>query len=579
MARLPRALCGLGLIAALGVLVVLAQPAPPPARANPVCDVGSSPAGAVTGGIGAITGGAIGGGNPVGDACNEVTDGAVGAVTSPVTGAIEGLGNSIFSQITTWASEGAAWLIGRVVEVVEETTTPRLTTKGFLAEYGEMAVIGALLAAAMLLLAVIEGVARSDMGMLVRVVLVNLPLAFIATSVAYVVVQLLLVGTDGLCHAIGQASQHRGEHFFKGAIEGLGSAGGSAGEAVGGAGPEGSAAGKAGGEVAVPLFVSFLAAVIGGFAAFFVWVELLMRDAAIYVVALFMPLALAGSIWPRWSGALRRTGELIAVVIGSKFVIVSIIALAAGLVAESSGRVEHILAAAALMLLACFSPFALFRLVPFAEGAMSAAYSRRHAGASTMGGARSVGNSAQMMRRTASASWGKGAAGASGRSGGGGASGGAGGGGQSGAKIAGKAGGGAGAKGGAQAGASAGAGVAGAGVAAAGSLPVAAARGARAGADRLGRSAEGQSGNAGTSRGAAGAAAKQPQARPSSERSSGSKEAPSSSGQRPNPTRPKTDPTASPSEAPGAPAPGSSERPARPAPEVPKDGSSRGEKR
>ena len=66
-----------------------------------------------------------------------------------------------------------------------------------------------------------------------------------------------------------------------------------------------------------------------------------MRDAAVYVVALFMPLALAASIWPRWSGSLRRTAELLAVVIGSKFVIVSIISLAAGLVAENDGRVEH----------------------------------------------------------------------------------------------------------------------------------------------------------------------------------------------------------------------------------------------
>ena len=93
------------------------------------------------------------------------------------------------------------------------------------------------------------------------------------------------------------------------------------------------------------------------FAAFCVWLELLMRDAAVYVVALFAPLALAASIWPRWSGALRRSGELLAVVIGSKFVIVSIIALAAGLVSERAGGVEHILAAAALMVLACFCAF------------------------------------------------------------------------------------------------------------------------------------------------------------------------------------------------------------------------------
>jgi len=156
-----------------------------------------------------------------------------------------------------------------------------------------------------------------------------------------------------------------------------------------------------------------LAAIIAAFAAFFVWIELLMRDAAVYVVALFMPMALAASIWPRWSGALRRTSELLFVVIASKFVIVSIISLAAGLAANNSGQVEHILAAAALMLLACFAPFVLFRLVPFAEGAVAGAYSRRTAGAGAMSAAQSV-SPAQIMRRTARSNWNEGGSGAGG---------------------------------------------------------------------------------------------------------------------------------------------------------------------
>jgi uncharacterized membrane protein len=502
-----RLLCVLGLSAVLAAMVVLAQPEPPRAQANVACDLGSGPAAAVTGGIGAITGGAIGGGNPVGDTCNEVTDGAVGALTSPIEGAIEGLGNSIFGQITDWASEGAAWLIGRVVELTEETTTPKLTTPGFLKTYGQMALIGGLLAAAMLLAAVLEGIAQGNMGMLVRVVGVNLPLAFIATSVAYAIVQMALIGTDGLCHAIGAASQESSQHFFHGAIAGLGKAGGSAGETVGATGSEGPSAGKAAGETAVPLFVSFLAAIVGGFAAFFVWIELLMRDAAVYVVALFMPLALAASIWPRWSGALRRTGELLAVVIGSKFVIVSIIALAAGLVSESSGRVEHVLAAAALMALACFSPFVLFRLVPIAEGAVGAAYGRRHAAASTMGGARNISSSAQSVQRAARSSWG----GGSGANGGGKGSGGAG----ARGAATGKAG--AGGAGAASAKGAVGAGAAGAaagGVALAGSLPVAAARGAQGAAGKLAQSGTAQA--AGASGGASAPA--QPQ-RPGSESS------------------------------------------------------------
>ncbi len=392
-----------GLVALLAALVLLAQPSPPKARANILCDVAGK-ADPVTGGVSAIVGGAIGGGNPVGDACGAVSDGAISAVTSPVTGALEGISNGIFDQITTWVSEGASWLIGQVASEIETTTTPKLTSEGFLAEYGQMSEIAAVLAAAMLLLAVLEAVAQGSWGVLGRATLVNLPLAFIATSVAFAVVQLLLVATDGMCHAIAVATQGHSEHFFKSAIGGLAKAGGSASSAASPADPASKAVGAAAGATAVPLFVTFLAAIIGAFAAFFVWIELIARDAAVYVVALFMPMALAASIWPRWSGALRRTGELVVVVIASKFVIVSIIALAAGLVAEENGGVEHLLAASALMLLACFAPFMLLRLVPFAEGAMAAAYGRRSASGAALSGLQ-LASEVQIIRNMARSNW------------------------------------------------------------------------------------------------------------------------------------------------------------------------------
>ncbi|HMB53495.1 MAG TPA: hypothetical protein VKU40_09280, partial [Thermoanaerobaculia bacterium] len=300
-----------------------------------------------------------------------------------------------------WVSEGASWLIGKVAKGIDRSTSPKLTAKGFVATYRQMAQIAVLLGAAMLLLAVLEGVAQGNATLLARVALINLPLAFIATSVAYAVVQLLLVATDGLCHAIANASDDNSRHFFQEAIAGLGDAGGDVGREVNG----GSAAGEAAGTVAVPLFVTFLAAIIGAVAAFLVWLELLMRDAAVYVVSLFMPMALAASIWPRWTGALRRTGELLVAVIGSKFVIVSIIALAAGLLADTEGRVEPILAAAALMLLACFAPFVLLKLVPFAEGAMSAAYARRGAGGGVVSGVQ-IASDVQILRNMARSNWG-----------------------------------------------------------------------------------------------------------------------------------------------------------------------------
>ncbi len=400
-----RLLVAAGLSVLLGGLIVLAQPAPQPARANLACDAVGAPIDVPDEIAGWLTGGVIGGGNPVGDACSEVTDGAVEAVTSPITGALKGIGNSIFSQVTTWVADGATWLIGKVVREIETTTTPELTSKGFLAEYAEMAVIASILAAAMLLLAILEAVAQSSWGVLGRAVFVSVPLAFLGTSVAFAVVQLLLVATDGMSHAIAVATQHHSEHFFKGAIKGLGDAGGAYGRTVNSGDPATEAVGGASGSVAVPLFVTFLAAIIGAFAAFFVWIELLMRDAAVYVVALFMPMALAASIWPRWSGALRKTGELLVVVIASKFVIVSIIALAAGLAGEEGADTEHILAASALMLLACFAPFVLFKLVPFAEGALGAAYGRRSAAGGSMAGLQMV-SEIQIIRNMARSNWG-----------------------------------------------------------------------------------------------------------------------------------------------------------------------------
>jgi hypothetical protein len=374
---------------------LLVRPGEQEAKANVPCDLGAAPIGTVTG--------AIGIGNPVGDACNAVTDGAVGAVTSPITGAIEGIGNSIFGGITEWVSGGAAWLIGQVARLSDETTTPDLTTEGFIAQYKKMESIALFMAVAMLFFAVLESLGQGS-GLL-RVVFLNLPLALIGSSVAFVVVQMLVAATDGVSHIVAASNETETKHFFHGAIQGLGGAGEKAGEVA--AGPAGGAAeatGKAAAKTAVPLFVTFLAAVIGAFAAFFVWIELLVRDAAVYVVALFAPMSLAASIWPRWSGAFRRSAEVLCVVIASKFVIVAIIGLAAGLAADSGGSVEHVLAAAALMLLACFSPFVLFKLVPFAEGAVAAAYGR-HSAAGTVTGGVQLAGSAAMLRNSAQSHW------------------------------------------------------------------------------------------------------------------------------------------------------------------------------
>lgn len=573
MASLRRAALLATVTALLAAGLTLGDPSPPAARANVVCDLG---AGAISPATGAITG-AIGIGNPVGDACNAITNpalGVAGKALDPLKSVASSIGNGVFDQITSWVTDGASWLVAEVVSLMDETTSPNLLSGGFVRQYRQMALIAVFLATLMLLFAVLEGVGRGDSAMLWRVFLVNLPLAAITTSVAYLVVQMLIATTDALSHQVAVSTAHNTRHFFAGAVHDLSQAGGTAGAAAGTAtgGPgAGTVVGGAGGAVAAPLFVTFITAAIAAFAAFFVWVELLMRDAAVYVVALFMPMALAASIWPRWTGALRRTAELLVVVIFSKFVIVAIISLAAGLLAENGGRVEHILAAGALMLLACFAPFVLFKLVPFAEGAISAAYARQSASGGAVH-ALGTASSAQLMRRTAFANWGGGPGAMTGRGShdggtGGGSSSGPAGNGPGGPRRSPSGAGGSGAGGGevtAATGASeatattpAAAGAAIPAVAASASL--AAAKGSRAAGQRLAGTATGQ-----TVAATDGAPASKREASPSR---AGDTQPPRPRQDASRPTGGATSPN--PSEAAGGKAPGGDTQPPRPAPEPP----------
>jgi hypothetical protein len=109
-------------------------------------------------------------------------------------------------------------------------------------------------------------------------------------------------------------------------------------------------------------------------AAFVLWIELLIRAAAVYVAVLFLPLALATLVWPAVSHWCRRLVETLAALILSKFVIVATLSLAAGAVSSgTAGGGAHgagfsaVLAGGALLVMATFVPFAILRLIPAVE--------------------------------------------------------------------------------------------------------------------------------------------------------------------------------------------------------------------
>jgi hypothetical protein len=116
-------------------------------------------------------------------------------------------------------------------------------------------------------------------------------------------------------------------------------------------------------------FLAFLIGLLIIGAAFALWIELLLREAAVYVVVLMLPVAFAALTWPARRVWAIRAVELLVALILSKFAIVAVLSLGGAAIGASIGHasVTGAMAGAVLIMLATFSPWALIRLVPLAE--------------------------------------------------------------------------------------------------------------------------------------------------------------------------------------------------------------------
>lgn len=368
-----------GLVALLVVVAVLAaglaQPAP--AQAAGVCD--------------ALHTGPIP--NPAQLACDVgssvVEKGPVGAVGDVLTAPVRAIGDEVMKGITTWVVNGASWLVGQAGKLIDATTTPRITSRWFTGQYQAMAALAVVFALPLLLLSVMQAVIRRDGQLLTHAVCVSLPLAFFMTAMAVTLTQLGLEITDQASAQIAGSVGGDAKQFFGDTTKALKDVSGS---------------------TAIPLFAAFLGALILAVGAFFVWIELLLRSAAIYVCLLFLPLTFVGLLWPQTASWARRLAWTLVALILSQFVIVAIMALAAAGLGQSRGdeAFQGVLAGAALMMLAAFSPIVLLRLVPLAEAAVDSGRHRAGVGAQTLGPMASPG---MVMRRMLDANWGGGAGG------------------------------------------------------------------------------------------------------------------------------------------------------------------------
>ena len=291
--------------------------------------------------VGAVK--AIASGKP-GKAVSVLVNGAKSNVLS-ASGAIG------IAAIVAWAVGGAHFVLSETAKLLGQTTSPELTASWFSSVYWRVAGVAALLTLPFLIAAAIQAVLRADGALLARAVFGYLPLSFLATGIAAPLAMILLEVTDWMGSWVAAAAGDDGSHFLVDAGVALGALGVAAGSP----------------------FVTFLIALLTTAGGLILWLELLIREAAVYVVVLMLPLVFAAMVWPaRRVWAVRAVEVLVALIL-AKFAIVAVLALAAAALTHDGGDlIVRSLAGLVLVLLGAFAPWVLLRLLPLAEVASGA---------------------------------------------------------------------------------------------------------------------------------------------------------------------------------------------------------------
>jgi hypothetical protein len=290
------------------------------------------------------------------------------AVTSAVTGAaqnvVETAGDSALRSFTAAVAAAGKFFLEKVGGLIHGTTSPDVVNADwFASQYRVMLALAVVIALPILLVSVAQSIVRADGMQAIRSAFVFLPLAAILSAVGPAMAQMLINISDWMSAILGGNAAADAEKFMTDAGAAL------AGLGAGSVNP------------AAPVFGVLLGALIITLGALSIWLELLLRAAAIYISVLFLPLALAAMIWPAgWRWCRRLIEFLIAIIFAKVFIVAIINLAAAGLARGGLGdKFEGVLAGGALLLMAAFTPIALLKLIPLAEAAVVTAGHQRAA--------------------------------------------------------------------------------------------------------------------------------------------------------------------------------------------------------
>jgi hypothetical protein len=297
-------------------------------------------------------------------AADDIVDAAGDLIGGAAKRGAGAAADAVMGGVVDWAAGGAAWLLRTIGRQVERSSRPAIGSGWFSKRYAAMRRMAVALSLAFLLIAICHAALRHDLQLLVRCTLVALPASLLLMFAAVTLVELALALTDELSiAALGGADAN-----VRDAFSDLGNV----------------LAPASGAAPALPGFLIFIAAVLTALLAMLVWLELVLREAAIYLAVAFLPLALATAVWPRTVNWSQRLASWLCALILAKLTIATAFSLAGDMLANArpgSGGLSALLAGCAVLVLAAASPWVLLRLIPFTAGGAGGLHRRDIGGA------------------------------------------------------------------------------------------------------------------------------------------------------------------------------------------------------
>lgn len=272
-------------------------------------------------------------------------------------------------RIAQALANAAAKVVTEVLHYLDTSSTVSLDQGWFAGPRAREITQSVLLFAAVLLVlfllaAVIQGLVKGDVGLMVRTAAIEVPMSVFGMVVLTTVTAVLLAVTDGFSSLVlAGAPESIGRFFQFGQPDAILSLG-------------------LFGFILVPAFI---------LGAILVWIELVVRSSLIYLLLAFSPLVLAARVWPALAGAWHQLCRIGIALIVSKFAIA--LSLGLGAAALSGGgpgnlasagpnpndvgsqaglTVAGLVVGASLMVLAAFAPFVVLKLLPVFEAAVVA---------------------------------------------------------------------------------------------------------------------------------------------------------------------------------------------------------------